>query len=133
MQVRTATEADIEILSRMGCESFPSGFSYEERIKFYRSTHPRMKLEEDVLVGEVDGQIVAGLSAIPYAVWIGGARLPMLGIAGVRNALEARRQGYASALCIEAIKWGKECGYIVSVLYPFRYDFYRRLGWGAIG
>src|SRR4051812_36129679 len=101
MEIRTACEADIKRLSHLGCESFPTGYSYEERLKLFR-THPRRRLEEDVLVAEVDDEIVASLSAIPFYVWIGGARMPMLGIAGVANALEARRQGYASALCIAA-------------------------------
>lgn len=132
MQVRTATEADLEVLTQMGCESFPSGYDYEYRLKLYKD-HPRRKLERDVLVGEVDGQIVISLSAIPYNVWLGGTYLPMLGIAGVANALESRRRGYASKLCIEAIKRGREQGYIISILYPFRFDFYNKLGWGAIG
>jgi predicted acetyltransferase len=132
MQIRTATELDLATLTQMGCESFPSGYGYEERLKLYKE-HPRRKLERDVLVGEVDGRIVVSLSAIPYTIWLGGTTLPMLGIAGVANALDARRQGYASKLCIEAIKRGREQGYLISILYPFRYDFYKKLGWGAIG
>ncbi|MEW6734886.1 MAG: GNAT family N-acetyltransferase [Acidobacteriota bacterium] len=132
MQVRTANQADIERLSHMGCESFPSGYSYEERVRLYRN-HTRRKLEEDVLVGEVDGEMVAALSAIPYTIWIGGARLAMLGLATVVNALEARRRGYASALCCAAIARGRARDFVVSILYPFRYDFYRKLGWGTIG
>lgn len=132
MQVRSATEADLEKLARQGCESFPTGYPYEERINLLRA-HPRRKLEEDVLIAEVDGQMVASLSGIPYTVWIGGARLQMLGLAGVTNALEARRKGYASALCVEAIRRARARGFTVSILYPFRYDFYRKLGWGAIG
>jgi predicted acetyltransferase len=132
MKVRNATQADMERLALMGCESFPSGFSFEERIGLARD-NPRYKWEEDVLVAEENNQAVAALITIPFKVWIGGARLPMLGVAGVRNALEARRQGYASAICIAAIKRAREQGYPISFLYPFRYDFYRKLGWGAVG
>ncbi|MBI4851131.1 MAG: GNAT family N-acetyltransferase [Acidobacteria bacterium] len=132
MKVRTATKEDIDIITRMGCESFPSGFPYEERKRLYLE-HPRRKLEEDVLIGEDDSKIVAVLSAIPYKIWLGGIELSMLGIAGVANGLDSRRRGYASKLCIEAIRRGREQGYVVSILYPFRYDFYRKLGWGAIG
>lgn len=132
MEVRTATEADIKRLAQMGCESFPTGYNFEERLQLFRA-HPRRKLEDDILVGEVDGEIVVTLSAIPYQIWLGGTRMPMLGIAGVSNALEARRRGYASELCIAAIRSGRERGFPVSILYPFRYNFYRKLGWGAIG
>jgi predicted acetyltransferase len=132
MKVRTATKADIEKLARMGCESFPSGFSFEERVRLSQE-NPRYRWEEDVLVGEENGEAVAALITIPYKVWIGGARMPMLGIAGVRNALEARRHGHASSICIAAIQRGRQSGYPISMLYPFRYDFYRKLGWGAIG
>ncbi len=132
MKIRTATKADLDILTQMGCESFPSGFSYEERKKLYLE-HPRRRLEKDVLVAEVNNEIVVALSAIPYTVWLGGVSLPMLGIAGVANRLESRRRGYAFRLCCEAIKRGREQGYLVSILYPFRFDFYQKLGWGAIG
>lgn len=130
MLIRTATEADIEMHALMGCESFPGGYSYEERLAIFK-TSARTRLE-DVLIGEEDGQIVAALTAIPFTIWIGGARMPMLGIAGVRNSIEARRKGHASALCIESIRRGRAQGYPVSVLYPFRFDFYRKLGWGAM-
>lgn len=132
MKIRTATELDLDILTQMGCESFPSGYPYEDRRRLYLE-HPRRKLEEDVLVAEVNDKIVASLSAIPYVVWLAGARLPMLGLAGVANKLEERRRGYASKLCQEAIKRGHEQGHIISILYPFRFDFYKKLGWGAIG
>lgn len=132
MIIRKATLSDVDILTQMGCESFPSGFSYEERRTLYLE-HPRRRLEEDVLVAEEDNKIVAALSGIPYEVWLGGVKLPMLGLAGVANSLESRRQGYASKLCTEAIKRGREQGYVISVLYPFRFDFYRKLGWGAVG
>lgn len=132
MKVRTATESDLDIITQMGCESFPSGFSYEERRKLYLE-HPRRRLEEDVLVAEDGEKIVASLSMIPYDIWLGGVKMPMLGIAGVANGLESRRCGYASRLCIESIKRGRERGYTVSILYPFRFDFYRKLGWGAVG
>lgn len=132
MVVRTAKEEDVEQLALMGSESFPSGFPFEERMRLLRD-HPRRNLTEDVLIGEVNGAMVVSLSALPFHIWIGGVRLPMLGIAGVANALEARRQGYASKLCIEAIRRGREAGYPLSMLYPFRFDFYKKLGWGAIG
>jgi predicted acetyltransferase len=132
MEIRTARLEDIPTLAAMACESFPSGYSYEERIQLYHQ-HPRRRFPDDVLVGEDDHQIVASLNMIPYHIWIGGARLPMLGIATVANRLESRRRGYASQLCSAAIQHGYQQGYTVSILYPFRYSFYRRLGWGAIG
>lgn len=133
MKIRTATIADVENLAQMSYESFPNvPIDYQERIDRFHQ-HPRRRLTEDVLIGEVDGQMVATLSAIPYTVWIGGHRLSMTGIGGVANSLEARRQGYASQLCVETIRRAAAQGAAVSVLYAFRYEFYRRLGWGTIG
>jgi predicted acetyltransferase len=132
MEIRTARLEDIPTLATMACESFPSGYSYEERVQFYHQ-HPRRRFPQDVLVAEVNHQIVASLNLVPYHIWIGGARLPMVGVATVANRLEARRRGYASQLCSAAIQQGYQQGYVVSILYPFRYNFYRKLGWGAIG
>jgi predicted acetyltransferase len=131
MLVRMAQEEDIEILARIGCESFPTGYGYDERIIRYRNNLRRA--EEDILVGEEDGEIVVALRGIPYTIWIAGAPIEMYGIASVSNALAARRRGHASELCIAAIKLGRERGFPVSILYPFRFNFYRKLGWGTLG
>lgn len=57
----------------------------------------------------------------------------MMGLAGVAVAPEARRQGLGAALCRHAIQIARARGDVVSVLYPFRPEFYRRLGWGYVG
>jgi len=51
----------------------------------------------------------------------------------VAVAPHARRQGLGAEICRQALRIGRARGDLVSVLYPFRPDFYYRLGWGLVG
>jgi predicted acetyltransferase len=57
----------------------------------------------------------------------------MAGLAAVAVAPWARRRGVARHLCEHALKSARERGAVLSTLYPFRPDFYERLGWGFAG
>src|SRR5690606_42029006 len=84
------------------------------------------------LAGE-HGRVIGACRAYRRSEHLGGPTVPMLGLAAVATAPNARRRGVGRALCREAIRLGRERGDVVSVLYPARPAFYRALGWGLVG
>src|SRR5690606_39293364 len=88
---------------------------------------------ETAVVAEEHGRIIGAFRAYRMSEHLGGTTVPMLGLAAVATAPEARRRGVGRALCREAIRLGRERGDVVSVLFPARPAFYRALGWGLVG
>ncbi len=62
-----------------------------------------------------------------------GGFLPMGGIAGVASWAEARGRGYVDALLCESLRNMRDAGQVVSALYPFAWNFYKRYGWDFVG
>lgn len=58
---------------------------------------------------------------------------PMGGIGGVVSLPASRGRGYAGTLLRLALEKMRENGEIVSDLFPFSWEFYRRLGWAWVG
>lgn len=85
--------------------------------------------EHVTLVAELDGVAVADASAVPMRQNVRGAVYQMAGVAGVATLPQARRRGYACALVTEILGMMRDCGHVVSALYPFRPSFYGRLGY----
>ena len=75
----------------------------------------------------------AGLCEIPMGQWFGGARVEMLGIAGVAVAPEARGGGIAKRLMHEMLVAARERRVAVSTLYPATMTLYRSVGYELAG
>jgi predicted acetyltransferase len=80
----------------------------------------------------------AGLQAkvvvIPYKQIFGTQFIaPMGGIGNVACLPASRGKGYAGACLRHALGYMRENGMYLSALYPFSWEFYRRLGWEWIG
>src|SRR5579871_4731609 len=59
--------------------------------------------------------------------------LPMGAVAGVACLPATRGRGYASDGVKHALQRMREAGQVISVLDPFSWEFYQRLGWDWIG
>jgi predicted acetyltransferase len=59
--------------------------------------------------------------------------VPMGGIGGVACLPASRGKGYAGACLQYALERMKETGHVVSTLFPFSWDYYRRFGWEWVG
>jgi predicted acetyltransferase len=84
-------------------------------------------------VVDVDGEVGAVAVAIPATWWYHGVGYPVSAIAGVATRAVDRRRGLASRLVrglLQAEQAGERC---VSLLYPFRHGYYRRLGYATVG
>jgi predicted acetyltransferase len=76
-----------------------------------------------------DDQMRATMTLLPFQLYVGGAVIPMGGIASVASVPENRRSGYVAQLLTRSVREMKEQGVPLSGLYPFNQEFYRRLGW----
>ena len=80
----------------------------------------------------------AGLQAkvvvVSYRVHLGAeVVVPMGGIAGVACLPASRGRGYAGAGLRHALAQMREAGQVISTLFPFSWDYYRRFGWEWVG
>jgi predicted acetyltransferase len=88
---------------------------------------------ESVRVAGRRGKIEAGLVEVAMGQWFQGRRVPLLGIAGVAVAPEARGQGVAIALLTATLQAARERGVALSMLYPSTYALYRKAGYELAG
>jgi predicted acetyltransferase len=80
----------------------------------------------------------AGLQAqvivLPFQVHMGPrVTLPMGGIAGVCCLPASRGKGYAGKCLRYSLERMREANQVVSMLYPFSWEYYRQFGWEWIG
>jgi predicted acetyltransferase len=129
LRYRTARRTDVDTLAVLGFRAYRVR-SIEQRREFY-TDHPRFGLK-DVRVGELDGEIVASLVLYPLTVWVRGQRLALAGVGSVAVSPEHRRRGVGEALMRSVLRELRQTGRALSVLYPFRGSYYRKLGYGVI-
>jgi predicted acetyltransferase len=129
LRYRPARRTDVETLADLGYRAYRVA-SLEKRREFY-TDHPRFGLR-DVRVGELDGQIVASLVLYPFTAFVRGQRLAVVGIGSVAVSPEHRRRGIGEMLIKAALRDMRQRGDALSILYPFRDSFYRKLGYGGI-
>ena len=79
------------------------------------------------------GELRAGLCEIPMGQWFGGARVEMLGVAGVSVAPEARGKGFAKRLMLEMLEQARARRVALSTLYPATVTLYRNVGYELAG
>lgn len=88
---------------------------------------------DSVRVLHAGGRLSAGLAEIPMGQWFGGARVEMLGVAGVAVAAEARGGGLAKRLMIEMLQAARARRVALSTLYPATVTLYRNVGYELAG
>jgi predicted acetyltransferase len=129
LRYRTARRTDVETLAELGLRAYRVS-SLEQRREFY-TDHPRFGLR-DVRVGEIDGQVVCSMVLYPFTTFVRGHAVPLTGVGSVAVSPEHRRRGIGEALLRAMLREARQQGQALSVLYPFRGSFYRKLGYGTI-
>ncbi|MHA1504291.1 MAG: GNAT family N-acetyltransferase [Candidatus Heimdallarchaeota archaeon] len=76
-----------------------------------------------------DGKLASTYAIIDYNMFVRGTLMKMGGIAAVAYKPEQRKKGHVSALLKESLKVMRENKQYISVLYPFKFSFYRRYGY----
>ena len=131
--VRPARETDVRDIAELWSEAFPGERTIVDRIRMLEQGGRYGGLET-VLAGRDGGDRLVGACKIyRMAQNLAGAAMPMMALAAVAVTPSRRREGIGSRLCTEAIGMAADRGDVVSVLYPFRPDYYERLGWGLVG
>jgi predicted acetyltransferase len=129
IRYRAARRTDVETLAELAYRAYRVS-SLEKRREFY-TDHPRFGLR-DVRVAELDGQLVGSLVMYPFHAWVRGARVPLTGVGSVAVSPEHRRRGIGEAMLKAMLREMRQRGDAMSVLFPFRDSFYRKLGYGVI-
>ena len=129
LRYRAARRTDVDTLAELAYRAYRmrSAEAYRE----FFTEHPRFTLR-DVRVGELDGEIVSSLVLYPLHAFVRGQSLGVTGIGSVAVSPEHRRRGIAEAFLRATLREMRQRGDALSVLYPFRNDFYRKFGWGLI-
>lgn len=129
LRYRAARRTDVDTLAELAYRTYRIQ-SIEARREFY-TEHPRFGLR-DVRVGELDGEIVATLVMYPMLAFVRGTRMPVIGIGSVAVSPEHRKRGVGETLLRAALREMRQRGDAFSLLYAFRAEYYRKLGWAAI-
>jgi GNAT superfamily N-acetyltransferase len=110
--------------ARLSREVFRSDFFLESTVKeeSYKRSHTR-------LLYEPGGKLASMLSYLPRKMNICGQMAAIAGINGVATAPEFRARGYAAELMKDAILTMEKQGFALSVLYPFKSEYYAALGY----
>ena len=123
-QIRQMQEQEREEYSRLSSFAFQYTLTPEELVNRAAALVPS---ENWGCYGE-DG-LEAKLMLLPMEIYVGGKPLAMGGIAGVATWPEKRRGGRVAGLLTHSLQVMKEQGQTVSMLHPFKFEFYRRFGW----
>lgn len=132
MRIRKASLPDIPAVAELWVHTFPGERGHAERMRDLE-TGGAFGGIESVEIAELDGELAGAMKLYPMAQFTGGARFSLMGLAAVGVAPWARRRGVAGELCRHALRSARDRGDVLSGLYPFRPDFYRRLGWASVG
>ena len=133
MRIREMKKEDISEVSPNYINAYP-GFNMapEETANFFEG---KLEREDNSLYLAVDEQdtILGGFNLIDYTIYLKYNQFEMSGIGGVWVGLEHKKRGVAKFLMKEALKIMRKKGVPISTLYPFRHDFYQKMGWGQVG
>ncbi len=132
IRIRPATDDDKRTIAQLWGHAFPGDRTVEDRIRSLEDGKPYGGLDI-TFAAELRGRMVGAFRAYKMAESLNGALMPMMGLASVAVSPDARRRGVGKVMCRYALAHARERGDYVSVLYPFRPDFYRSLGWGLVG
>ncbi|MHA2362933.1 MAG: GNAT family N-acetyltransferase [Candidatus Hodarchaeales archaeon] len=126
MEIRKLTDNDREAYSKIVRYAFEPTRNNYENLEF-----PEKEVPNDWLFGAFEDNILAsGATVIDFpAINIRNQSFKMGGIAGVATKPEFRNRGASKALFLEIFKDMITNQVPISVLYPFKYSYYERLGY----
>ena len=132
IRIALARDEDKRAIAQLWNHAFPGERTVEDRIRALEDGKPYGGLEI-TFAAHLRGRLVGAFRAYKLAEVINGTLMPMMGLAGVAVSPDGRRRGIGRELCRHALAVARERGDFISVLYPFRPDFYKSVGWGLAG
>jgi predicted acetyltransferase len=131
--IRPLTDDEIAPFARIAANAYPAmRLASEEDVRgFAERLHDRMDPPADALYGAFrDGALVGGMRLIEFHMNVRGETLPTGGVGLVAVDLLHKREKVARDLISSFLDWCGERNAPVAALYPFRSDFYKRMGFG---
>jgi predicted acetyltransferase len=124
--IRKATPDDFLAILKLNAYCY--GFNYK---KFQERFQKRFEFiyDEQFVVEDSDGKVIASSRSIPFEQNIRGKWLPMVGIGMVSSDPVTRRSGFVRELMLKSLEDMKEKNIAVTTLYPFKDSFYGSLGY----
>ncbi len=127
--IRRARDNDLPEIAMIHFAAYPGiPMTLEERISHFKDD-PRLPLEDN-WVCERDDRLVAVFALYNFRMYRSGLLIPAGGIGRVAVTPNARLEKIAYWLMARAVQIMDQNGVPLSILYPFRHSFYRKLGWG---
>ncbi len=133
MSAATGSQPKIEIrpMTRDDLPSYVGVGAYAYNAPRAEITEWLESLESQIMLGLYeDGELSAAMGDSRFDIWLDGRLVKANGIGAIASAPTGRHKGYVRRLLAEHLRQLKTDGVLFSMLYPFRYDFYRRMGWG---
>ena len=133
LRVRPAQDGDLDRLVAIHLAAFPDDRGIEARRRNFTANAFSGPGLHDLRVAETaGGELVAHAFLFRFGATFAGRVVPTAGIASVGVAPEARGQGVATAFLSALHEEALARGDVLSLLYPFRAGFYRRLGYAPV-
>jgi predicted acetyltransferase len=127
---RPARATDLDRLVAIHTVAFPDERGHDVRIRNFQD-NPWATLDELHVALEGD-RILAHGFLFAMEAFVDGRPIPIGGIATIGVAPEARGRGIGTQLLAHLHRLSDERGDALTLLYPFRYAFYARLGYVAL-
>ena len=129
---RPARPDEVDDVARLQAHSFPAPGRTRGWWEEYLVNGPHGGLEA-LWVAEEGGRLVGACQLFWLRQWIGGAPMPVMGLAAVAISPTHRRRGLAGRMLTSGFEHARERGDVASALFPFRAAFYEELGYGLAG
>ena len=135
--IRPLTEGDIEAYLDIYLNSYPAYKSLDEECRaHYRAKH-LTELREDTQTRTVglfeDGTLIATMKLILFSMNFFGRMQPACGLMALEVHPLHKKKGAALAMVRYFEDYARQNGALLTLLLPFRIDFYRRMGYGFAG
>jgi predicted acetyltransferase len=133
-----STQADFEAFADIVIDAYPALFERSERSR-HRLKESLMEVAEEApavsfwgLFRSLDSEerLLGGMRLFDFQMNFLHTHIPVGGVGQVAVALEYRRKHVAKELMRFYLRHYRERGTPLAVLYPFRPDFYRKMGFG---
>jgi predicted acetyltransferase len=132
MEIREITDDELQAAFLLSAQAFSQGGRNDD-FAAQRLQDPNRQAATAYGLWDQQG-LQAKVAINHYRQHFGPSCLfPMGGIGGVVSLPASRGRGYAGILLRHALAKMRENGEFVSDLFPFSWEFYRRLGWAWVG
>lgn len=126
MIIRKCKIDDIREVAKVSSSSFIWNVDWDEL----------KELDGDMIIGSFmddDKTMTAQIECLDFKNYINGKEVGCVGVGGVASKPEFRNQGAVRKIFKHLFEIAPENDWIISILYPFSVDYYRKFGYEPVG